>query len=126
MAHRGWCNMVQRNALAASWAVRVYSAEYQVPESMNRRSYPAGRFVVISKKSILVAFTLIGFAAGLAAQDKAQDKGADKKAWKSQAEYDLFAAAQKDANASNRLAELDKWKQQFAESDYADVRQQDR
>jgi hypothetical protein len=43
--------------------------------------------------------------------------------WKDRAEYDLFDAAQKDANATTRLATLDKWKAGYAASEYGSVRQ---
>src|ERR1051325_5194405 len=98
---------------------------------MDRPSDPAGRFVVFSKKvfskkTIAMVLTAASFAVTFSLGLVAQDKGGDKKErqWKSQAEYDLFAAAQKDANAQNRLGELDKWKQGFPESEYADVRLQ--
>jgi len=81
---------------------------------------------VFSKKNIGIVLTTFGVAFALTWSLPAQDKAGDKKEkqWKSQAEYDIFAAAQKDANAQNRLGELDKWKQQFPESEYNDVRDQ--
>ena len=81
---------------------------------------------MFSKKNIGIVLTTFGVAFALTWSLPAQDKAGDKKEkqWKSQAEYDIFAAAQKDANAQNRLGELDKWKQQFPESEYNDVRDQ--
>ena len=64
----------------------------------------------------VVAAAAFIFAFGLAAQDK-------KPELKDRAEYDLFDAAQKDANATTRLATLEKWKGAYAQSDYANVRQ---
>ena len=76
-----------------------------------------GRYGVLKvKKFGVVAAAAFVFAFGLAAQDK-------KPEWKDRAEYDLFDAAQKDANATTRLATLDKWKGAYAQSDYANVRQ---
>jgi len=78
---------------------------------------------VFSKQSLMVllsvtaAFTL---TFGLAAQDKQQDKKGPE--WKDRAEYDLYDAAQKDQNPQSRLATLDKWKQQYPNSDFADGR----
>jgi len=50
----------------------------------------------------------------------AQDKPA--KQWKSQEEYQLANDAGKEGDPAKRLATLDKWKQGYAQSDYADVR----
>jgi tetratricopeptide (TPR) repeat protein len=49
----------------------------------------------------------------------AQEK---KKEWKDRAEYDLYDAITKDINATARLDHLSKWKSQYPQSDYADVR----
>lgn len=68
------------------------------------------------KRLATVASAAFVIAFGLAAQDK-------KPEWKDRAEYDLFDAAQKDANATTRLATLEKWKAGYAQSDYANVRQ---
>jgi hypothetical protein len=78
---------------------------------------------VFSKQNLMVvlsvaaAFTL---TFGLAAQDKQQDKKGPE--WKDRAEYDLYDAAQKDQNPQSRLATLEKWKQQYPNSDFADGR----
>jgi len=58
---------------------------------------------------------LAALALGLAAQDK-------KKEWKDRAEYDLYDAALKDPNPTARLDTLEKWKKQYPQSDYSDVR----
>jgi hypothetical protein len=56
-----------------------------------------------------------------AAQDKSQDK---RKEWKERAEYDLYESITKTQDPNQWLASLDKWKQQYPQSDYADVRRQ--
>jgi hypothetical protein len=86
------------------------------------RFNPARRFVVFSKQIFVVATTVLTaftLTLVLAAQDKAQDK---KQEWKDRAEYDLYESAQKDANATNRLATLEKWKQQYPDSAFAEGR----
>jgi len=90
---------------------------------MVRRFHPSGRFVVFSKQHLMVLLSVLGaftLTFVLAAQDKQQDKkGPD---WKDRAEYDLYDAAQKDQNPQTRLATLEKWKQQYPASDFADGR----
>lgn len=71
------------------------------------------RQTLVVAVTVMTAFTLTFV---LAAQDKAQDK---KQEWKDRAEYDLYEAAQKDNNATTRLATLEKWKQQYPNSDFA-------
>src|SRR5579884_354680 len=86
---------------------------------MIQRFHPAGRFVVFSKKNFFFLFTVataFTLTFVLAAQDK-------KPEWKDRAEYDLYDAAQKDTNPTTRLATLNKWKQQYPQSDFADGRQ---
>jgi hypothetical protein len=63
---------------------------------------------------LLSLLLLTAFAAG-------QEK---KKEWKNRAEYDLYDAITKDTNPVSRIDSLSKWREQFPESDYADVRQQ--
>ena len=74
----------------------------------------------MSKKSIITASAgIIAFALtfGLTAQEKTKN-------WKDQAEYDLFTLISKaDTTDANRLATLDKWKQQYPQSEYADTRE---
>jgi hypothetical protein len=87
------------------------------------RFNPARRFVVFSKQTLVVVSTVLTvfmLTLVLAAQDKkADDK---KKEWKDRAEYDLYESAQKDANATTRLATLEKWKQSYPNSDFAEGR----
>jgi hypothetical protein len=47
---------------------------------------------------------------------------APQKNWKDRAEYDLYDAITKDTMPASRLQNLDKWKSQYAQSEYADVR----
>ena len=68
------------------------------------------------KAAIALTFALSMFVSSSAAQDK-------KPEWKDRAEYDLYEAAGKDANATTRLATLDKWKSGYAASDYVSLRQ---
>jgi hypothetical protein len=73
---------------------------------------------VLSQQNLIVistALTAFALTFVLSAQDK-------KPEWKDRAEYDLYDTAQKDANPTSRLATLDKWKQQYPASDFADGR----
>jgi hypothetical protein len=82
------------------------------------RFHLAGRYAVFSKQNFVVALSVVAAFAltfVLAAQDK-------KPEWKDRAEYDLYDAAQKDTNAATRLATLEKWKQQYPNSDFAEGR----
>lgn len=74
----------------------------------------------MSTKSILTVISTTILSAALAFTLTAQEK---KQEWKDQGEYDLFQALSKDANPTSRLASLDKWKQQYAQSDFADTRE---
>ena len=49
-------------------------------------------------------------------------QAAPQKNWKDRAEFDLFDSIQKDTNAATRLQNLDKWKNAYPQSEYADVR----
>jgi hypothetical protein len=63
----------------------------------------------------------------LPAQDKpAADQTAqqNKKQWKDRAEYDLFESINKTQDPNQWLTILDKWKQAYPQSDYADIRKQ--
>jgi len=71
---------------------------------------------VLLKKTLVTIVAIAALALGLAAQEK--------KNWKDMAEYDLFVSIQKDTNATTRLANLDKWKSAYPQSEYADVRLQ--
>jgi tetratricopeptide (TPR) repeat protein len=68
-------------------------------------------------KSAIAALMVVSLASALTAQDK-------KKEWKDRAEYDLYESVTKTQEPSQWLAILDKWKAQYAQSDYADVRRQ--
>jgi tetratricopeptide (TPR) repeat protein len=58
-------------------------------------------------------------ALGLALIAPAQDK---KKEWKDRAEYDLFESITKTQDPNQALANLDKWKQQYPQTDFSDYR----
>jgi hypothetical protein len=64
----------------------------------------------------LGVFLACVLATGLVAQDK-------KPEWKSRDEYDLYDSAAKDTNAASRLATLDRWRAQYGETGFLDVRQ---
>src|SRR5579862_2515640 len=72
-----------------------------------------------SKNRTLTVFTAVALGLSIGWTLGAQDKPA--KQWKSQEEFDLANQANKAAPA-DRVAILDKWKTGFAQSDYADVR----
>jgi tetratricopeptide (TPR) repeat protein len=72
----------------------------------------------------LLMLMALGLAQPAPAQEKtpaaaAQDK---KKEWKDRAEYDLFESITKTQDPNQWLAALDKWKQQYPQTDYADIR----
>ena len=68
------------------------------------------------KKTFISLITLAGLALTANAQ-------APQKNWKDRAEYDLYAEITKpDATPAARLQNLDKWKMQYPQSEYADVR----
>lgn len=64
--------------------------------------------------AVVVAFALVSLA-------PAQEK---KKEWKDRAEYDLFESIGKTQDPNQWLTILDKWKQQYPQSDYSDIRRQ--
>jgi hypothetical protein len=59
---------------------------------------------------------LILLAAALMADAQGQ------KNWKDRAEYDLYQAITSDGAQASRLENLDRWKSQYPQSEYADVR----
>jgi tetratricopeptide (TPR) repeat protein len=69
------------------------------------------------KQSAIAAVLVLSLVASLPAQDK-------KKEWKDRGEYDLYDSIAKTQDPTQWLATLDKWKQQYPQSDYADVRRQ--
>jgi tetratricopeptide (TPR) repeat protein len=68
-------------------------------------------------KSAVAALMAVSLVSALVAQEK-------KKEWKERAEYDLYESITKTQDPNQWLATLDKWKSQYAQSDYADVRRQ--
>ena len=71
----------------------------------------------------LTTITAVGiglaFGWGVATQEiRAQDAKAPQKQWKSQDEFNLYDAFQK-AKGKDKIGALDKWKQGFAQSDFA-------
>ena len=66
-------------------------------------------------RNTVAVLMAVGLASGLAAQEK-------KKEWKDRAEYDLYQSITKTQDPNQWLATLDKWKQQYPNSDFADVR----
>lgn len=70
-------------------------------------------------KKIMKTIMAVLMALGLVLIVSAQEK---KKEWKDRAEYDLFESITKTPDANQWLATLDKWKQQYPQSDYADIR----
>jgi hypothetical protein len=73
--------------------------------------------VVLMKKTIVTLIVMTAMGVGLLAQAPAA------KNWKDRAEYDLYDAITKDAQPAARLANLDKWKSGYPQSEYADLRQ---
>ncbi len=72
---------------------------------------------MLLKTSTVGSVILALLALGLAAQEK-------KKEWKERAEYDLYESISKTTDPNAWLSILDKWKTQYPQSDYADVRRQ--
>jgi len=72
------------------------------------------------RKSVTALAIFVSLAAGLFAQDNSNKK----KEWKDRSEYDLYESITRTQDPNQWLATLDKWKQQYSESDYADVRRQ--
>ena len=68
----------------------------------------------LKSTAVFMAFALVSI---LPAQEK-------KKEWKDRAEYDLFETIGKTQDPNQWLQTLDKWKQQYPQSDYADIRRQ--
>ncbi|HLX44601.1 MAG TPA: hypothetical protein VKR43_14245, partial [Bryobacteraceae bacterium] len=68
-------------------------------------------------KSAVAALMAVSLASALTAQEK-------KKEWKDRAEYELYESITKTQDPNQWLTILDKWKTQYAQSEYADVRRQ--
>ena len=73
-----------------------------------------------SKKRVVTAAIAVVLGLSIGWTLGAQDKPA--KQWKSQEEYQLANDANKAEKPADRLPILDKWKQQYPQSDYADTR----
>jgi hypothetical protein len=71
-------------------------------------------------KKAVTALAMFSLAISIFAQDKPEKK----KEWKDRAEYDLYESIVKTQDANQWLTALNNWKQQYPESDYADVRRQ--
>ena len=76
--------------------------------------------MLVQKSNAIVAVVL-GLALGLGA---AWGQAQKKQEWKDHAEYDLYMAITKEANAEARLKLLDHWKEKYAATDYALLRLQ--
>lgn len=76
------------------------------------------------KKTFISTIMLVTLVLTANAQAPANAPAQAKKPeWKDRAEYDLYAEITKpDVTPAARLQNLDKWKMQYAQSDYADVR----
>ena len=76
------------------------------------------------KKTLISTIMLVTLVLTASEQAPAQaSAGAPAtKNWKDRAEYDLYDAITKDNAPASRLQNLDKWKSQYAQSEYADVR----
>jgi len=72
------------------------------------------------KKSTIALAMAVSLAASLFGQDKTEKK----REWKDRAEYDLYESIVKTQDPNQWLTALNNWKQQYPESDYADVRRQ--
>lgn len=83
-------------------------------------------FVSTKKVQVLLTATAVAFGlfAGLASVSAQTPAPAKKQEWKSQAEFDLYDAAAKDTNPVTRVEKLDKWKAQFADTDFTTERMQ--
>jgi tetratricopeptide (TPR) repeat protein len=69
----------------------------------------------------------LGIIAVLAFTAFAQDKPASEKAkkeWKERAEYELYESVTKSQDPNQWIVALDKWKTQYPQSDFADLRRQ--
>lgn len=76
---------------------------------------------MVSKNRIVTMITALALGLSIGWTLGAQTPDANAKKWKSQEEFDLANQANK-ATPQERIAILDKWKQQYAQSDYSDVR----
>jgi hypothetical protein len=84
-----------------------------------RRSGLGNRFKSIRFAVALVALTCAAFAQP--AQPAQSDK---KKEWKERTEYELYESVTKSVDPNQWLVSLDKWKTQYPQSDFVDLRRQ--
>jgi len=76
---------------------------------------------VLVQKSKAIVAVVLGLALGLGA---AWGQAQKKQEWKDRAEYDLYMAITKEANAEARLKLLDQWKEKYAATDFTLLRLQ--
>jgi hypothetical protein len=87
---------------------------------------------IYSRNFAVAAWACLAMLVCASAQDKpAQDKkpseqkpAEQKKEWKERAEYELYTSIAKSQDPNQWLASLDKWKTQYPQSDFADLRRQ--
>lgn len=73
----------------------------------------------------MAAALLVACAVAVHAQDRLASPAAEKKKeWKERAEYELYESVTKSQDSNQWLATLDKWKTQYPQSDFADLRRQ--
>ncbi len=75
---------------------------------------------MLFKKSTIAMAIAVSLAASLFGQDKTEKK----REWKDRAEYDLYESIVKTQDPNQWLTALNNWRQQYPESEYADVRRQ--
>ena len=103
------------------WRLRLESSFGYTPQSTNTFSSQSfrreWRFKLLLSRSAVAAVMVLSLTSLLAGQEK-------KKEWKDRAEYDIYESITKTQDPNAWLSALDRWKQQYAQSDYADVRRQ--
>jgi hypothetical protein len=79
----------------------------------------------VLKKTLISSIMLVTvvLTASVAVRAQAPAAAPATKNWKDRAEYDLYDTITKDATPASRLQNLEKWKSQYPQSEYADVRQ---
>ncbi len=100
--------------------LRLQSSFGYTPQSTNTLvfiSFGASGGSELFSKGVIAAVVVLSFASSTPAQEK-------KKEWKERGEYDIYESITKTQDPNAWLSALDRWKQQYAQSDYADVRRQ--